>query len=213
MIEEIVKRRSIRHFLQKPIPQTDLDEILEAGMWAPSEKNAQPWKFVVIRGAERKAMVKKLKEGIMRNRKGDETAIFSKGYEKFIPSAIYTARVLEQAPVIVFVLNTKGMDYRKSYPSDQYMMELADIQSISAAIQNMCLEATAHHIGSLWTCNVFFAYDELKEWLGEGGEMVAAIAFGYTDKEVKPMPRKPLSEVVEYRGDYPDEWKGMLKGE
>ena len=121
------------------------------------------------------------------------------------------ARVLEQAPVIVFVINTKGNDYRKSYPSDQYMMELADIQSISAAIQNMCLEATAHDIGSLWTCNVFFAYDELKEWLGEEGEMVAAIAFGYTDKEVKPMPRKPLEEVVEYRGDYPEEWKAMLK--
>ena len=211
MIEEIVKRRSIRHFLQKPIPQEDLDEILTAGLWAPSEKNAQPWKFIVIRGQERKAMVKRLKEGIMRNRKGDETAIFSKGYEKFIPSAIYTARVLEQAPVIVFVINTKGNDYRKSYPSDKYMMELADIQSISAAIQNMCLEATAHDIGSLWTCNVFFTYDELKEWLGEEGEMVAAIAFGYTDKEVKPMPRKPLEEVVEYRGDYPEEWKAMLK--
>lgn len=211
MIEEIIKRRSIRRFLQKPIPQEDLNEILEAGIWAPSEKNAQPWKFVVIRGQERKAMVKCLKDGIMRNRKGDETAIFSKGYEKFIPSAIYTARVLEQAPVIVFVLNTKGLDYRKSYPSDQYMMELADIQSISAAIQNMCLEATAHNIGSLWTCNVFFAYDELKQWLGEEGEMVAAIAFGYTDREVKPMARKPLEEVVEYRGDYPEEWKEMLK--
>ena len=211
MIEEIVKRRSIRRFLQKPISQEDLNEILEAGIWAPSEKNAQPWKFVVIRGQERKAMVKCLKEGIMRNRKGDESAIFSKGYEKFIPSAIYTARVLEQAPVIVFVLNTKGLDYRKTYPSDQYMMELADIQSISAAIQNMCLEATAHNIGSLWTCNVFFAYDELKQWLGEDGEMVAAIAFGYTDREVKPMARKPLEEVVEYRGDYPEEWKEMLK--
>ena len=212
MIEEIVKRRSIRHFLQKPIPQKDLDEILEAGMWAPSEKNAQPWKFIVIRGAERKAMVKCLKDGIMRNRKGDETALFSKGYEKFIPSAIYTARVLEQAPVIVFVMNTKGMDYREPRAIDQYMMELTDIQSVSAAIQNMCLEATAHHIGSLWTCNVFFAYDELREWLGdEDGEMVAAIAFGYTDKEIKPMPRKALSEVVSYRGDYPDEWKEMLK--
>ena len=211
MIEEIVKRRSVRHFLQKPIPESELAEILEAGMWAPSEKNAQPWKFVVIRGAERKAMVKKLKDGIMRNRQGDETAIFSKGYEKFIPSAIYTARVLEQAPVIVFVLNTKGLPYREEYTLDARMMELADIQSVSAAIQNMCLEATAHHIGSLWTCNVFFAYDELKEWLGEEGEMAAAIAFGYTDKEVKPMARKPLSDVVSYRGDYPEEWKEMLK--
>lgn len=211
MLEAIYKRRSIRHFLQKPIPQEDLDQILEAGMWAPSEKNAQPWKFIVIRGAERKAMVKCLKEGIMKNRKGEENAIFGKKYEKFIPSAIYTARVLEQAPVIVFVMNTKGLNYREDHPKDEYLMELADIQSISAAIQNMCLEATNRNIGSLWTCNVFFAYDELKEWLHEDGEMAAAIAFGYTNKEVRPLPRKPMDQVVEYRGDYPDEWKDMLK--
>lgn len=96
MIEEIYKRRSTRHFLQKPIAQEDLDEILTAATWAPSEKNEQPWKFIIIRGEERKAMVKCLKKGIMRNRKGDETAIFSKGYDKFIPSAIYTARVLNR---------------------------------------------------------------------------------------------------------------------
>ena len=41
--------------------------------------------------------------------------------------------------------------------------------------------------------------------------MAAAIAFGYTDKEVRPLPRKPMDQVVEYRGDYPDEWKDMLK--
>ena len=39
-----------------------------------------------------------------------------------IRDSIYTARVLEQAPVIVFVVNTKGMDYRQSYPSDKYMI-------------------------------------------------------------------------------------------
>ena len=210
MIHEIKARRSTRRFIKKNIPEEDLHALLEAASWAPSEHNEQPWRFVVVRGDARKEAVRALKEGIKRNR-SDKAAIFGKGYEKYIPAAIYTARVLEQAPVIVFVINTKGNDYRKSYPSDQYMMELADIQSISAAIQNMCLEATAHDIGSLWTCNVFFAYDELKEWLGEEGEMVAAIAFGYTDKEVKPMPRKPLEEVVEYRGDYPEEWKAMLK--
>lgn len=206
MIEEIYTRRSIRRFIKKNIADEDLKEILAAGTWAPSEKNAQPWKFIVIRGDERKAMIREMKKGILRNRSGDETAIFSKGYEKFIPSAIYTARVLEQAPVIVCVMNTKGFNYRESHRVDEYMMELADIQSISAAIQNMCLEATHRGIGSLWTCNVFFAYDELKEWLGsEDGEMVAAIAFGYTDREAKALPRKAVEEVTEYRGEYPEE--------
>ena len=84
-------------------------------------------------------------------------------------------------------------------------MEMADIQSVSAAIQNMCLEATARNIGTLWTCNIFLAYDELKNWLNVEGEMVAAIALGYTDREIQPLPRKLLSETVTYRGEYPKE--------
>ena len=48
-------------------------------------------------------------------------------------------------------------------------------------------------------------YDELKEWLGEDGEMVAAVAFGYTDREAQPSPRKAVEEVTEYRGTYPEE--------
>lgn len=35
--------------------------------------------------------------------------------------------------------------------------------------------------------------------------MVAAIALGYTDREIQPLPRKPLSETVIYRGEYPAE--------
>ncbi len=204
MIEEILTRRSTRRFIKKNIPQEDLDAILEAASWAPSEHNEQPWRFIVVRGEERKEVVRALKAGIQRNR-SDTSAIFGKGYEKFIPAAIYTARVLEQAPVIIFVINTKGKDYYQSFPIDEHLMELTDIQSVSAAIQNMCLEATARQIGTLWTCNIFFAYDELKEWLHTDGEMVAAIALGYTDREVKALPRKPLSETVTYRGEYSEE--------
>ena len=210
MYNVIFKRRSVRFFKSNPISKVDMREILRAGMWAPSAKNCQPWKFVVVRGKSKDEMLALMEKGIERSEKGEGVLAGSSDLYtnarftlKFIPSAIYTARVLEQAPVIVFVVNTKGMDYRQSYPSDKYMMELADIQSISAAIQNMCLEATARNIGSLWTCNIFFAYDELKEWLHADGEMVAAIALGYTDKEIKAMPRKPLAEVVEYRGEYP----------
>ncbi len=199
MIDAIYKRRSIRHFIQKPISDEILHPILEAGMWAPSEKNQQPWKFVVIRGTERRAMVRCLKDGIAKNRKGD--GIFA-GYDKFIPSAIYTARILEQAPVIVFVLNTEGFDPLESRNPAELLKEFSDIESISAAVQNMCLAATDLGVGSLWTCNIFFAYHELKEWLGIPGEPVAALALGYTDKEVRPMPRKPFEDVVFYKGDY-----------
>ncbi len=204
VIEEIRKRRSTRRFIRKNVPTEEIHAVLEAASWAPSEHNEQPWKFIVIRGDARKEMVRALKAGIQRNR-NNKSAEFGEGYEKLIPAAIYTARVLEQAPVIVFVMNTKGKDYRKEKPLAEKLAELADIQSVSAAIQNMCLEATARGIGTLWTCNIFFAYEELKAWLATEGEMVAAIALGYTDKDGKALPRKPWEETVFYRGNAKEE--------
>ena len=77
-----------------------------------------------------KEAVRALKEGIKRNR-SDKAAIFGKGYEKYIPAAIYTAHVLEQAPVIVFFINSKGKDYYGEFPIDEHLMEMADIQSVA----------------------------------------------------------------------------------
>lgn len=46
----IKERRSIRNFLDKPVAYSKLRKILEAGRWAPSGLNNQPWRFVLIRG-------------------------------------------------------------------------------------------------------------------------------------------------------------------
>ena len=48
VIDAIRKRRSIRSFLDKPIPKEKLEKILDAGRLAPSANNKQPWKFVVV---------------------------------------------------------------------------------------------------------------------------------------------------------------------
>jgi len=44
-----MNRRSIRKFTKGEIPQDSLRKILEAGIWAPSGSNAQPWRFVLVR--------------------------------------------------------------------------------------------------------------------------------------------------------------------
>ena len=41
-------RRSVRKYKPKFIERNDINEILEAGRWAPSGLNNQPWKFKVI---------------------------------------------------------------------------------------------------------------------------------------------------------------------
>jgi nitroreductase len=49
VIETILTRRSICQFKREPISEEILNQILESGLWAPSGKNNQPWKFAVIR--------------------------------------------------------------------------------------------------------------------------------------------------------------------
>ena len=44
----ILKRRSIRKYTDKPIPESTVKDLLNAGMHAPSSRNLQPWHYVVI---------------------------------------------------------------------------------------------------------------------------------------------------------------------
>jgi nitroreductase len=52
VIDTILNRRSVREFTDKPISKEDINIILNAGRWAPSGLNNQPWRFIVIRNRE-----------------------------------------------------------------------------------------------------------------------------------------------------------------
>jgi nitroreductase len=48
----IMTLRSVRHFIDKPLPDAVLHRILEAGRWTGSAKNVQPWQFIVVRNRD-----------------------------------------------------------------------------------------------------------------------------------------------------------------
>ncbi len=49
MILDIIKRRrSVRRYDGRPLPGDQMEQILEAGRWAPSGANVQPWRFIVV---------------------------------------------------------------------------------------------------------------------------------------------------------------------
>ncbi len=52
VLEAIRTRRSIRKYKKTPVTDEMVDKILDAGNWAPSSKNARPWKFIVLRDSE-----------------------------------------------------------------------------------------------------------------------------------------------------------------
>jgi nitroreductase len=188
-LQAIAARRSIRKYQEAPVPEEILRRILTAGIQAPSGKNRQPWRFIVVQGKARAEMVRVMRAGIAHlEEEGIDTG-----------SAKWSVQIMEQAPVTVFVFNPY-IEYEQ--PMDDIgarMMNIVDVQSAGAAIQNMLLAATDLGLGSLWICDVFSAYTELCEWLGETHQMIAAVSFGYPDEAPGARPRKGMDEVTEWR--------------
>jgi F420 biosynthesis protein FbiB-like protein len=188
-LEAIAARRSVRKFTDRPVVEETVNAVLAAAILAPSGKNRQPWRFVVVAGDEKRAqMIRVMREGIVDTKaRGMETG-----------TAIMTARVMERAPVTIFVFNPEGVHPWASHSVEQTLMETVDTQSIGAAIQNMLLAAQGMGLGTLWMCDVWSAYQQLEAWLGESGELVAAVALGYPDEQPAARLRRPLSEVVRW---------------
>ena len=60
IIDIIKSRRSVRKFTPEPVADEIIEKILEAGRWAPSGLNNQPWRFGVIADAGLKEEISKL---------------------------------------------------------------------------------------------------------------------------------------------------------
>ena len=55
MLDFIKARRSTRRFSAEPVSDDMVNTILEAGRWAPSGNNNQPWRFCMVRDIEMRA--------------------------------------------------------------------------------------------------------------------------------------------------------------
>ncbi len=51
------QRRTIRAYKPDPVPEDHINKILEAGRWAPSSANSQPWDFIVVKDATLKQKI------------------------------------------------------------------------------------------------------------------------------------------------------------
>ncbi len=195
MLEAIVARRSIRKYQDKYVPRPLIEEIIKAGLLAPSSKNRQPWKFIVVSGESKAAMLEAMKNGLERER--IEPLLPS--CAKYLSGAEHTIDIMRQAPVVIFIVNTLGLDVNCSLTAEERIYEICNAQSIGAAMENMSLAATELGLGSLWICDTYFAHKELCDWLHTDGELFAAMTIGYADESPYPRSRKPINDVVEWR--------------
>lgn len=69
VINAILTRRSIRKFLEKPVPRELLDMILQAAYHAPSGHNMQTWRFTVLQNTEKISILKETIKEVAKEKK------------------------------------------------------------------------------------------------------------------------------------------------
>lgn len=181
--EAIFGRRSIRAYEDKSVSEKDLVEILEAGLYAPSAVNYQPWYFVAIRTPEQMERL----YTIMREVSREMEPALRERFPRHPGVVEETTRFLRQlggAPVCVL-----AFPYKPDYPKTSETIT----ESVSAAIENMLLLATDKGLGSCWlTAPVEAGMGaRLRDAFAPGkGDLLALITLGYAAQSPKAPARK-----------------------
>lgn len=196
MDNSIYNRRSIRKYLDKQVPKEMIEQIIDAGRMSPSAKNRQPWKYIVLGGESKSEFLKRMWKGLLREEK--EYTLLPDSHNG-LSDAKNTWNIMQQAPILIIILNTNGKNPFDEIDVDSRFVEICDTLSIGASIENMLLKATEIGLGTLWIANTCYAYKELTEYLETAQQLVGAIALGYADEAPMQRPRKKLEDIVEYR--------------
>ena len=176
--KDLVKaRRSCRSFESTDLPNDQLNAILEAGQWAPSPLNLQPWEFIVITDSEIKAAVKSVAEEA---RQG----VVDQGGPGW--AAKYPMDFIVEAPLLVVVLFKPSKGGLGGFFGQEY----GALSAACACVQNMMLAASDLGLGSLWL--TFFDPQKLKTLLDVPEEMGVAgvLPIGRPQGEMDVPPRK-----------------------
>ena len=176
--QELVKvRRSSRSFEGTSISKVQLSVILDAGCWAPSPLNLQPWEFILISDSQMKKQVRKVAEDA-------KQAVVEKNGPGW--AAGYETSFLEEAAVLVVVLVNPSRGGLGRYFDQAH----GAIQAGSACIQNMLLACADIGLGALWF--TFFRPETLCAVLNipESFEIAGIIPIGKPRGALKSVPRK-----------------------
>ena len=184
----ISQRRSIRKYKSQEVSRKQIERILEAAVLAPSGKNRQPWRFVVIEGKKKDDLISLLFH--------TENAINLQGINT--GSFRQTITAMDQAPVVIMVLKSYFDTCLDENGQLNQKRWLTDVQGIEAAIQNMLLIAQDQGLGTLWICDIYYAEKEIQTWLNTENQLIAAICLGYANETPFPRPRVSWKEDTDW---------------
>ncbi|MEL7434277.1 MAG: nitroreductase family protein [Chloroflexota bacterium] len=196
VIRAIHERRSLRRYEQRPVDEALIEQVLEAGTWAPSAHNRQPWRFAVLQAFESK---ERLASAMGARLRADLSA-------DYVPDAIIEKEVsrsyerLTAAPVLIVVcLSMADMDVYSDDVRNRNEWIMA-IQSTAMAGQNILLAAHSLGLAACWQCAPLFCQDIVRETLALDDDWQAQgiIGLGYPAQE-RTKTRDPLETKIVWR--------------
>ena len=188
LLEGIRTTRAIRRLRPDPVPLALVQKVCEAGTFAPSGGNRQPWKFVAVLDAERRGWIaeryrKAFHAYIAPAVEAAKSPEFSEAGRRNQRAAIHLADHLHEAPVLLFVAGWT----RRGEPQ---------LQALMPAVQNVLLGCRAVGLGaSLTTLHRSFG-EECDRFLGlpEGCPSCALLPIGWPLGRYGRPPRRPIDE-------------------
>lgn len=179
-MKTILNRRSIRAYVQEQIKDEELQTILDAGRFAPSAINEQPWHFTVVQNKE---MLHKINEAC-------RTFILNSGNARFAERAKdENFSVFYNAPTLIIISGDEKA--------------IAPQVDCALAMENMFLAAESLGIGTCWINAVLNALKapeaaSLKKELGipDTHTPYSASSFGYKAMDGTAADRKENTVTI-----------------
>src|SRR6185369_15718110 len=168
IFQVIRDRRSIRKYKDIPVEWEKIEQVLDAARLAPSWKNQQCWRFLVLTDAGKRAAL----------------------LDAF-PDDNPGKKAIAMAPVVIVVC----ADPAESDVENGIDYFVADV---AIAFEHLCLAAHALGLGTCWMGWYNEQSIKHALGIPGDIRIVGLTPLGYPDQEPKPRPRKQLSEIVFY---------------
>lgn len=172
----VATQRAVRTFADRPVDDALIEKVLKAATRAPSARNAQPWRFIVVRERETK---------------GELGRIFDELGQQFYGAGAPERQPWSDVPALIVVCaeNVFGA-------GDAGATALA--ASVFPAVQNLLLAAHALGLGTVLTTRWKAREAELRPILGlpDGVAPFAIVPIGWPVEVPGRNRRKPVREVT-----------------
>lgn len=167
--------------LDSPEPEPEqLEAVLRAALRAPDHGLLRPWRFLVLRGADRERFGERLEQILLEDRPDADTATREKARQHSL-----------RAPVVIVAVAEIEPNHPKAPPVEQIM-------STAAAVENMMIAAHAQGLGAMWRTGGWARDARVKRVLGfaDKDEIVAFLYLGRPAGTKKAVPEPLVSDYM-----------------